>query len=152
MTEPDHLAPGRPSRELRAFFAEFERAGNHGDHEASASHFADVFLSADPNRVTAVDKQAFVDALPHRARLFAAIGVTGTRLVSLTETRLDDRHLLADTTWATRLDGGESLTLSSVFVLRREIGGLRIVFYLNRHDMMAVLTARAPAATETGSR
>ena len=142
MTGTDQQMTAQPSLEVRGFFAAFERASNQRDLQASATQFADVFLSADPNRVTAVTRQAFLDALPQRAQLFASIGHTGTRLVSLKEAPLDDRHVLADTTWETQLEDGDTLTLSSVFLSRREPGALRIVFYLNRQDIVAVLGAR----------
>lgn len=90
--------------DVQRFFGEFERARNELDPEASAAaQFADVFLSADPNRVVAVPRDAFVKALPERAQLFASIGRTATRLTELTETKLDEKHVLVDTEWHMQL-------------------------------------------------
>lgn len=134
------------SADVRRFFIEFERTSNELDLHASAAQFTDPFLTADPNRVAVVPKAAFLNALPSRAELFASIGRVGSHLLRLTETRLDDLHVLVDTEWETQLrdDTGrvDTLALSSVFILRRDNGTLRIVFYLNRHDIVAVIQGR----------
>ncbi|MDQ2737913.1 MAG: nuclear transport factor 2 family protein [Actinomycetota bacterium] len=134
------------SADVRRFFIEFERTSNELDLPASAAQFTDPFLTADPNRVAVVPKAAFLNALPSRAELFASIGRVGSHLLRLTETRLDDLHVLVDTEWETQLrdDTGrvDTLALSSVFILRRDNGTLRIVFYLNRDDIVAVIQGR----------
>ena len=149
---PQPASNGAVSDDVRQFFQDFEQANNDLDVAASAAQFADTFLSLDPSRVVAVSKAAFVDALPRRAKLFESIGRTGSRLVSITETPLDERHVLVDTQWATQLVDAngrpDTLPLSSVFILRREDAGLRIVVYLNRQDIVSVIEARR-ATTDT---
>ena len=145
---------GLISDDVRRFFTEFERTSNELDPAASAGQFADNFLSADPNRVVVVPKAAFLAALPQRIRLFESMGRTGTRLVSIHETALDERHVLVDTQWTAHLvdpaGRSDNLPLSSVFILRRENAGLRIVFYLNRQDIASVIQARQRGCLQAG--
>ena len=58
--------PNEVSAEVRAFFDRFERASDSLDVETIATLFAEVFMSADPNGVRAVPRDAFVAALPQR--------------------------------------------------------------------------------------
>lgn len=134
------------SDDIRAFFEEFERAGDAFDTEAIARQFADTFMNATPQGTTPVPKAAFLAALPKREALFASIGVTGMRLSAIRETRLDAAYVMVDTEWACEMASSEAepLTLSSAFILhRRENGAFEIVFYLNHQDISEIARARA---------
>ncbi len=135
------------STDVREFFTEFERASNSGDPDAIAAQFADMFLNADPNGTQPVPRSAFIAALPHRQSLFERIGLRGTRLIDLDARPLDDHYVLVTTRWATELEDPDRfdgpLDLASTFILRREPGGLRIVFYLNHQDIIARIRAAA---------
>ena len=134
------------SDDIHAFFKEFERAGNALDAEAICLHFADTFMNADPGGAVPVPKAAFLAALSGREKVFASIGVTGTRLNSINETRLDDNYVLVDTEWACEMVSSEAepLTLSSAFILHRDEGGaFKIVFYLNHQDIPEIVRTRA---------
>lgn len=60
--------------------------------------------------------------------------------------------MLVDTEWVAELRDetgrADVLPLSSVFVLRRENDALRIVLYLNRQDIVAVIRARRASAVD----
>ncbi|MFB9238434.1 hypothetical protein ACFFWC_23370 [Plantactinospora siamensis] len=145
----------QPSDDVREFFAEFERAGNDNDIQAVIQQFAEVFLNADPNGAQPVPRAALAAALPQRKALFDSIGLLRTHLTAITETALDEHYVLVDTQWSTELrDPGAlsgPLDLTSTFVLRREAGTLRIVFYLNHQDIVARIRAASsptPEATQ----
>jgi hypothetical protein len=126
------------SSDLRAFFEAFERNNETGDLRAAGSQFADVFMSADPGGVVAVPRGAFLAALPKRAELFRAAGIERVRLVSVKETELDPLHTMARTEWSAEKADGGSLTLVSTYILRRDAGSYRVVFYLNHQDLAAM--------------
>jgi hypothetical protein len=127
------------SATVREFFTEFERNSNALDLDAIGKQFADVFMSADPKRATALPREAFLAVLPQREQLFAAAGLIGTRLASLRETPLDHVYTLVDTDWIGDLRNGEELPLSSTFILRREDQSHVVVFYLNHQDIAEVV-------------
>src|SRR6516225_6667004 len=95
--------PNEVSAEVHAFFDRFERASDILDVETIATLFAEVFMSADPNGVRAVPRDAFVAALPQRQKLFDLMGATAIRLTALSETQLDDNYVLVHTRWAADL-------------------------------------------------
>lgn len=132
------------SDEVRGFFATFERAGATGDVGTIGDLFDDPFLSADPHGAQPVSRSALRAALPMREKLFASIGASAARLVSLAETRLDDTYVLVNTEWEMDVTPpGDALALASTFILRRAGDALRVVFYLNHHDIAQVVQARA---------
>ncbi|WP_322781039.1 nuclear transport factor 2 family protein [Frankia sp. Cas4] len=136
---------------VESFFARFEHASRMLDTAALSDMFAEEFLSLDPSHATCVTREDFVRTLPLRERLFASVGATGTTLTGLSETSLDGLHTLVETTWSVQFDanhiaGGE-LTLSSAFLLRRYDDRWRVVAYLNHHDIVSVLAARASIVT-----
>lgn len=142
------------SDDVQAFFAEFERAGNTLDAEATSRQFADTFMSADPAQAIPVPKAAFLAALPNREKMFASIGVTGMRLSAISQTSLDDNYVLVDTEWTCTMTSREAepLTLASAFILHRgENGTFQIVFYLNHQDITTIIRNRAQATAQSPS-
>jgi hypothetical protein len=85
-------------------------------------------------------------AIPKRKQLFESIGCRSTTLVSLQETRLDDRYTMVRTEWRWRFEQSAEkpldVTLPSTFIVQRSPDGLRIVFYLRHQDIMTVLRER----------
>jgi hypothetical protein len=127
------------------FFAQFEAAGATAEAESVGPLFAPYFLSADPSGTTPVPREALLAALPHRAGMFAAVGLGPARLTGAEQTDLDDAYVLVKTSWAMdplEPGSGAGLELRSTFVLRREDGRLTVVFYLNHQDVAALLRAR----------
>jgi hypothetical protein len=133
--------------EIRSFFSRFEQAGNDGDSEALGSLFCDTFMNLDPNSAAPVPREALLATLPVRRKLFGSIGIQGTDLETLTETPLDDHHVMVETTWRTRFTetapSQDPLTLHSTFLLHREGGEWRIAVYLNHQDIMAIIRERS---------
>jgi hypothetical protein len=105
--------------------------------------FADVFMNADPNRCTPVERASLGDLLPRRRELFQSAGAGPLRLVEGSDEALDDDYVLARTSWETRLRDGGSLRLRSTFILRRTDDDFEVVFYLNHQDLPALLAGRA---------
>ena len=63
-------------------------------------------------------------------------------LVSLEETKLDDRYSMARAKWQWRVERGgtaEEITLGSTVILQKTSEGLQIVLYLNHEDIVSVL-------------
>ena len=102
-------------------------------------------MSADPNGVTAVPRDAFVAALPQRQKLFDLMGASVIRLTALSENRLDDNYVLVHTQWVADLrdPSHPPLGLSSSFLVRQDGDSLLVVFYLNHQDIRALAQSRA---------
>jgi ketosteroid isomerase-like protein len=130
-----------PDGQVQAFFATFTAASDQLDLARLAELFAETFLAADPVGVQPVPRQAFLRALPRRAELFAAAGITRVVLADLQHQSLDNTYVLARTDWrAERTEASTPVRLSSTFILRRDADRLRVVFYLNHQDLTRVLS------------
>jgi hypothetical protein len=91
--------------------------------------------------VQPVPRQAFLAALPRRAELFGAAGITRVVLVDLHHHALDDTYVLARTDWRGERTGASTpVQLSSTFILRRDADRLRVVVYLNHQDLARALS------------
>jgi ketosteroid isomerase-like protein len=127
--------------QVEAFFDTFAAASDQLDTDRLAELFAETFLAADPAGVQPVPRQAFLHALPRRAELFAAAGITRVVLADLQHHALDDAYVLARTAWrAERAGASKPIWLSSTFILRRDTDRLRVVFYLNHQDLAQALS------------
>ena len=121
--------------QVEAFFDAFAAASDQLDLDRLAELFAETFLAADPAGV-----QAVLRALPRRAELVAAAGITRVVLADLQHHALDDAYVLARTDWrAERTGASTPVRLSSTFLLRRDGDRLRVVVYLNHQDLARVL-------------
>jgi len=110
---------------LTAFFERFSTAGTAGDC------VADVFLAGDASGIKPVTRQAFLEALPKRAEMFAKAGLGTPVLQELTFEALDDHYLLARTEWV----AGHVRLVSSYLLHRRDDGALHVVVYLNHEGL-----------------
>jgi ketosteroid isomerase-like protein len=127
--------------QVEAFFDAFAAASDQLDTDRLAELFAETFLAADPAGVQAVPRQAFLQALPRRAGLFAAAGIARVVLTGLQHHALDDTYVLARTDWrGERTTASAPVRLSSTFILRRDADRLRVVFYLNHQDLAQALS------------
>jgi ketosteroid isomerase-like protein len=130
-----------PDGQIQAFFDSFATASDTLDVDRLAELFAETFLAADPAGARPVPRQAFLQALPRRAELFAAAGITRIVLADLQVQALDDTYVLARTEWrAERAGASPPVRLSSTFILRREADRLQVVCYLNHQDLARTLT------------
>jgi hypothetical protein len=137
------------SDEIREFFETFEQTNAGGDIDRMVALFADPFMSADSTGVRVVQASEFRAALPKRKQLFSTIGCTSTRLLSVEETPLDDRYVMAKTVWRWEFTAPtEPIVLPSTYIVRRSGDELQIVFYLTG-DVMKVLRSRGLLASAT---
>jgi len=127
--------------QVEAFFDAFAAASDQLDLDRLAELFAETFLAADPAGVQPVPRQAFLQALPRRAELFAAAGIARVVLADLQHQALDDTYVLARTDWHAERPGASTpVRLSSTFILRRDTNRLQVVFYLSHQDPARVLS------------
>lgn len=130
--------------DIRDLFARFERASADLDTAALEEVFAEQFLNCDPNGASPVSRDALLQALPVRERLFATAGLGAARLASLDAEELDERHVLARTAWAVPdRSGQEVVRLQTTFLVRRTQSGPRVILYLNHLDIAQLLASRA---------
>ncbi len=120
------------------FIAEFERRGADPESD-SGEHFADQFVTADPNRTVVVSREMLLATLPRRRQMFEQAGVGAAEQVRSAQLDLDERHLLVTTEWDAPRAGREPIRLESTFLLRREDDGPQILVYLNHRDIAAAL-------------
>ena len=121
------------------FFADFERASADQAWDRYGSMFLPTFLNLDPDTAAAVARDDLIAFLPHRKGLFERAGATGTTLTDLEIETLDERHVLARTTWAVQFnEQHHPVVLRSTFTLRRE-DGWRIAVYLNHESLLELL-------------
>jgi hypothetical protein len=100
----------------------------------SADDFGETFLSLDPKDVRVLTRAQLAAALPARRAMFEGSG--RPRRVEARQLPLDERHLLVRADWQTERTG---LRLQATYLVRRESAGLRILVYLNHHDVLAEL-------------
>jgi hypothetical protein len=132
--------------QVREFFDSFGAASDGLDVEALGQLFDETFLAADPAGAQPVPREVFLRALPRRAELFAAAGISRVVLDDVAHEALDDTYVLARTGWRAERAGAAAeaaapLRLDSSFLLRRDGDRLRVVLYLNHQDLRAVLSA-----------
>ena len=128
------------------FFQLFAQQSSRPDTHAQASLFADSFLSASPHGPHCVRASDFAAVLPKRKQRFERLGCQPATLVSLQETPLDTRYVLAKTSWRLEFDRGEAETkeilVDSTFLIDTGEKEFKIVLYLTHQDIMQVLRDR----------
>lgn len=129
------------------FFQLYVQKSSVDDIPALVSQFSDPFLSADPHGMHCVRVDDFAAALPKRKLLFDRLGCKPAVLVSLHETQLDARYVIAKATW--RFDFAranspepEQVLADSTFLI--DTGGeeFKIVMYMAHQGIMQVLRNR----------
>ena len=135
------MNPSAPAVEL--FFLSFERNNACDDLSTILAQFADPFMAAGPQGTQAVRAGDFALALPKRKQFFAGLGHRSTALVSLEQTPLDARYVLAKTRWRMTFirnqDQPQELLVDSTYILDTGSEAARIVFYLAHKDIMVLL-------------
>ena len=129
------------------FFQLFARKNSEESIPAQVAQFADSFISADPHGVRCVRGDDFAAALPKRKMLFDRLGSKPAVLVSLHETQLDVRYVLARTTWRfdfAPVNSGEAeqVFADSTFLVDTGEEEFKIVMYIAHQDIMQVLRDR----------
>ena len=132
-------------QQVRSFFDAFTEASDELDVAVLGELFAETFLAADPGGAQPVPRELFLRALPRRAELFAAAGISRVVLEDLRHEALDDAYVLARTQWRGERAGTGGppapLRLASSFLLRRDGDRLRVVLYLNHQDLGKALSS-----------
>lgn len=85
--------------QIKQFFEHYEKVRTSADGSAVAALYADAFLFGGPNGIKAVKKDDLAKAVPKMKAHFAAMGLSETRLQSVSVTVLDSRYILAKTGW-----------------------------------------------------
>ena len=136
---PDQRSASAP---IESFFADFAEASDAGDWPRYGDMFLPQFMNADPSTATPIARDDLIAFLPHRKGLFERAGATGTALASLAITHLDDRHVLAETTWNITYEPSRAPdhvpVLHSTFLLRFE-DRWRVAVYLNHNNLLELL-------------
>jgi hypothetical protein len=135
---------------IQRFFDEFTRRTNSPDASSQPSQFADVFLAAGLQGAKFVRVSDFAPAVEQRKQLFDKLGCQSTALVSLAETWLDGRYVLARTQWRMTFDsehaGHEEIMVASTFLVDTGSDDYKILLYLAHQDIMQVLKDRGITA------
>lgn len=132
---------------IARFLQLFAQKSSEESIPAQVAHFADPFLSADPHGTHCVRVDDFAAALPKRKALFDRLGCKPAALVSLHETQLDPRYVLAKTTWRfefAHANSGEAeqVLADSTFLIDTGEEDFKIVMYMAHQDIMQVLRDR----------
>ena len=131
---------------IQRFFNTFEINNSGADIPTIVSQFADPFMAAGPNGSQCVRAADFALALPKRKQLFESLGSKSTTLLSLDESPLDARYVLAKSRWQFNFDshqsGKQQVTADAVYIVDTAGGMPKIVLYLANQDIMAVLKER----------
>jgi hypothetical protein len=132
---------------IARFIRLFAQRSSEESIPAQVSQFADPFISADRNGTRCVRVDDFAAALPRRKLLFDRLGCKPAALVSLHETQLDARYVLAKTTWRfefPRANSGEAeqVLADSTFLIDTGEEEFKIVMYMAHQDIMQVLRDR----------
>jgi|SRR5262245_14239945 len=139
-------SPGVSDQSIEAFFRRFEAQSAAADAETLASFYAPAFLMAGPGGAQVVSARDLTLAIPKRRQLFAAAGCQSTELLSVEETRLDDRYSLVRTEWRWTFAGPDraatTITQPSSFLVDRAADGGKIVCYINHADVVAAMRDR----------
>ena len=134
------------SEAIERFFRIFESNASSDNVDAAVSQFTDVFMAASPQGTQSVRASDFALALPKKKQLFDRLGCRSTALVSLRETRLDGRYVLASTQWRMTFERGQGeaqdVVAGSVYIVDTGGEAFKIVFYLANQDIMQVLKDR----------
>ena len=127
---------------MEAFFRRFEAESAAGATETLAALYAPAFLMAGPTGAQVVKATDLALAIPKRRQLFASAGCRSTELLSVEETRLDDRYSLVRTEWRwtfTRSGEPVVITQPSSFLVDRVAEGGKIVCYINHADVVGAM-------------
>ncbi len=141
-TSGEDLPESAADAPIAEFFAAFAAASAAEDWASYGEMFLPNFMNADPASAGPVARDDLIAFLPHRKGIFGKVGAVGTTLASLTIQHLDERHVLAETTWRVEYEPERKPetvpVLHSTFMLRRE-DRWRVAVYLNHNDLFEVL-------------
>ncbi|MCC7418173.1 MAG: hypothetical protein IT176_13625 [Acidobacteria bacterium] len=128
------------SERVQEFFRDYERGVNEGAAEDVALQYAESFLFAGARGAQTVRRQDLVNALGKRQGLFAATGLTSSKISSLEETRLDANYIVVKVYWVMRFEKDPQHPIddqnAATYILYQQDDALRIVFQLDHQDLI----------------
>jgi hypothetical protein len=131
---------------LQAFFDQYERSRNSWDVELFASQYPDSWMYAGPDGPRVADKQTLLAGLPKGQELLKTIGHTSTKLVSLSETRLDEEYAMVRALFVWRFERAPpqpiDVEVDSTFIVHIKDGVPKIVFQHEHEEFLQALQAR----------
>lgn len=131
---------------MQSFFQSYERHSTEENLSELASNFAETFLAAGPQGAKCVSAAVFAPALAQRKQLFDRLGCRRPELVSVTETPLDSRYVLARTQWRFTFEPSQAqpvtIPVESTFLLDTAAKPFRILVYLAHQDILTILRDR----------
>jgi len=124
---------------IEEFFTRYEEGANSFDPDLVASQFTDSFLGADPNGVVCVQNdESLRKAIGERERFFHQIGFSSAKVLSVTETLLDERYTMAKVHWHMVFEKEAGKPLDFKFFITYFLfdpgSGPRVAFYISHDD------------------
>lgn len=131
---------------VRDFFEQYERSRNTFDIGLIDSQYPDAFMFAGPDGARVAEKPAVLAGISKGQALFKTLGHQSTKLVSSSETRLDEHYILARARFVWRFEKALAqpidVEVDSTFILYVKDGVLEIVFQHEHEDFLQALRAR----------
>jgi hypothetical protein len=130
---------------VQEFFDRYARSRGALDIDLISSQYPDVCMFAGPSGARVGEKAAILAAFPKGREFLEAAGHTATTVLSLDETRLDERYTLVRATFVWRFEKASAqpidVTVDTTFVLFMDQGAPKIVFQQEREDFQQALRA-----------
>jgi len=128
---------------VQQFFDQYAQSRSALDIDIIASQYSDSIMFAGPNGVRITEKSAILAALPKGQEFLKAIGHKSTRVVSLDETRLDERYVLVRAQFVWRFEKPTAqpidVKVDATFILYIDRGAPQIVFQHEPEDFQQAL-------------
>ena len=125
------------------FFKVYERILQSGASAELADIYHESFLFGGPTGAQAIALEDFLKVIPRRTALTKSLGLTGTRLISVDPTPLDDRYILAKVVWEMTVEHPGKpvahLAAEATYVLILTTDSFRIVAQIDHQNLMADL-------------
>ncbi len=135
-----------PSPSVKAFFDQYQLAGETLDLDHIALQYADSFMFAGPDGARVIETQKLLATLPQRQTLFKSLGHQWTRVLSLDETALDANHVVVQAEFLMRFkrppDEVLDAQVTSSCILHVQDNAPRILFHLELEDVQQALKDR----------
>ena len=133
------------SAAVQEFFEGYARSRTTLEIEAVGAQYAEAFMFAGPTGARAADKAGVLASLPKGLAFLESLGHRSTTVVSIDETRLDPRYILARVQFLWRFEKSAQQPVDveayATFILYAGGGGLAIVFQQERDDFPDLLRA-----------
>ncbi len=131
---------------VQEFLEQYERSRNNFDLGLIDSQYPDSFMFAGPDGARVAEKQAVLAGFPKGQELFITLGHKSTKLVSASETQLDDHYVMVRAQFVWRFEKASAhptdVEVDSTFILYIKDGVPKIVFQHEHEDFLQALRAR----------